>query len=369
MRTLDLSAEDLEDNRLILSFLGVESGFYLYVNGAVVGYGEDSFSTSEFDVTDYVHEGENLVTVQVHRWTTGSFLENQDGLNYGGIHRDVLLTVQPEVAVYDYDVETTFADGDYSTSQLAVDVDVANTSGEAAARTVTAHLFDAAGEQVGEPVSAPVAVEPGRTGTAALRTTVEDPALWSAELPNLYTLVLELTDEDGATLQTFGKRVGFREFTMAHAGTSDSTSNMTINGQNIEFYGVNRGENDPAYGHHVPYENVVADVRNAKRLNMNAIRTSHFPPDPHLLDLADEYGLYVMDEVNVESHNGRDGIDNRPYAIDPSLTSRDFPGNDSRYTASMVQRMTSMVERDKGYPSVIIYSLGNEAGTGRTSTR
>ncbi|MCB7135078.1 glycoside hydrolase family 2 TIM barrel-domain containing protein [Cellulosimicrobium marinum] len=364
MRTLDLTADDLADNRLILSFLGVESGFYLYVNGAVVGYGEDSFSTSEFDVTDYVHEGENLVTVQVHRWTTGSFLENQDGLNFGGIHRDVYLTVQPEVSVYDYDVETTFADGDYSSSQLEVDVDVANTSDDAAARTVTAHLFDAAGDPVGEPVSAPVAVEPGETGTASLATTVEDPALWSAELPNLYTLVLELADEDGTTLQTFGKRVGFREFAMANAGTSNSTSNMTINGQNIEFYGVNRGENDPAYGHHVPYENVVADVRNAKQLNMNAIRTSHFPPDPHLLDLADEYGLYVMDEVNVESHNGRDGINNTPYAIDPSLTSRDFPGNDSRYTASMEQRMRSMVERDKSYPSVIIYSLGNEAGTG-----
>lgn len=364
MRTLDLTAEDIADNRLILSFLGVESGFYLSVNGAVVGYGEDSFSTSEFDVTDYVHEGENLITVQVYRWTTGSFLESQDGLNFAGIHRDVYLTVQPEVAVYDYDVETTFTDHDYSSSQLEVEVDVANTSAEAAERTVRAHLFDAQGEPVGEPVSATVTVGAGETGTADLSTTVENPALWSAELPNLYTLVLELADAEGTTLETFGKRVGFREFFMEHAGTSDSTSNMRINGQNIELYGVNRGENDPAYGHHVPYENVVADVRNAKQLNMNAIRTSHFPPDPHLLDLADEYGLYVMDEVNVESHNGRDGINNTPYAIDPSLTSRDFPGNDSRYTVSMEQRMRSMVERDKGYPSVIIYSLGNEAGTG-----
>ncbi|GII98990.1 beta-galactosidase/beta-glucuronidase [Sediminihabitans luteus] len=364
MRTLDLSADDLAGNRLILSFLGVESGFYLYVNGAVVGYGEDSFSTSEFDVTDYVHEGENLLTVQVYRWTTGSFLENQDGLNYGGINRDVLLTVQPEVSIYDYDVETAFADHDYSSSELSVDVDVDNTSGEPATRAVAAHLYDADGQEVATATSDPVEIAPGGSGTATLATTVEDPALWSAEIPNLYTLVLALEDEDGATVQTLGKRVGFREIYMANAGTTNSTSNMRVNGQNLELYGVNRGEADPAYGHHVPYETVVKDVQNAKQLNINAIRTSHYPPDPHLIDLADEYGLYIMDEVNVESHNGRDGINNTPFSIDPSLTSRDFPGNDSRYTAAMEQRMTSMVMRDRSAASVVMYSLGNEAGTG-----
>ena len=364
MRTLDVSADDLDGNRLILSFLGVEAGFYLYVNGAVVGYGEDSFSTSEFDVTDHLHEGTNLITVQVYRWTTGSFIENQDGLNFGGIHRDVLLTVQPEVSIYDYDVETTFADHDYSSSQLEVSVDVANTTATSAARVVTGHLYDADGTQVGSAFAAPVTVEGGQTGTATLSTAVANPELWSAELPNLYTLVLELTDAEGATVQAIGKRVGFREFFMENAGTTNSTSNMRINGQNIEFYGVNRGESDPAYGHHVPYETIVADVRNAKQLNLNAIRTSHFPPDPHLLDLADEYGIYIMDEVNNESHNGRDGINNTPYSIDASLTSRDFPGNDSRYTEALRQRTTSMVQRDKSYPSVIIYSLGNESGTG-----
>jgi len=364
MRTLDLSADDIDGNRLLLSFLGVEAGFYLYVNGAVVGYGEDSFSTSDFDITDYVHEGTNLVTVQVYRWTTGSFVENQDGLDFGGIHRDVLLTVQPDVSIYDYNVETTFENHDYSASNLEVKVDVANTSAASAARTVKAHLYGADGQQVGATLTAPVTVAAGQSATATLSGTVANPLLWSAEVPNLYTLVMELADADGNTIQAVGKRVGFREFYMENAGTSNSTSNMRLNGQNIDFYGVNRGENDPAYGHHLTYADQVKDVVNAKQMNMNAIRTSHFPPDPSLIELADEYGLYVMDEVNNESHNGRDGINNTPYRIDTSLSSRDFPGNDSRYTNALKQRMTSMVMRDRSNASVIIYSLGNEAGTG-----
>src|SRR5699024_7990639 len=205
---------------------------------------------------------------------------------------------------------------------------------------------------------------PGQTETVELTGVVPDPALWSAEDPNLYTLVMELTDGGDTTLQAVGKRIGFREFYMEHAGTSDSSSNMRINGQNIELYGVNRSEVDPRGGHHVPYETIVKDVESAKRLNINAIRTSHYPPSPHLIELADEYGIYIMDEVNNESHNGRDGVDNSDYRIDPDLTSRDFPGNDSRYTAALEQRTRSMVMRDKSNASVIVYSLGNEAGTG-----
>src|SRR5699024_6661731 len=193
-----------------------------------------------------------------------------DNLDFGGIHRDVYLTVQPDVSIYDYHVDTTFTDHDYSSSTLEVAVDVANTSEATAERTVRAHLYDAAGAPVDVDLAGAVTVEPGQTETVELTGVVPDPALWSAEDPNLYTLVMELTDGDDETLQAVGKRIGFREFYMENAGTSDSTSNMRINGQNIEFYGVNRSEVDPSGGHHVPYETIVTDVESAKRLNINA---------------------------------------------------------------------------------------------------
>lgn len=360
MRTVTIDEKDT-GNRFIITFNGVEAGFYLYVNGQAVGYDEDSFTTAEFDITDYLHAGENLIAAQVYHYTTGSYIENQDMIYYAGIHRDVYITKQPKVSLFDYNVETTFENHNYDKASLKLTVDVANITDAAAARKIRVSLYDDKGVVVPSVngLEQSVNAAAGGEATAAFTAEVSNPKLWSAEIPNLYTLVMALCDNDGNVIQTVGKRVGFREF---YVEGNSSNSEMRINGQNIEFYGVNRGEADPAGGHHVPYETIVKDVVNAKQLNINAIRTSHFPPDPNLIELADEYGLYIMDEVNVESHNARTmGIP--ADAQHESGSGRVFPGNDRRYQNAMVDRMTSMVMRDKNNASVIIYSLGNEAGT------
>lgn len=360
MRTVTIDEKDI-GNRFIITFNGVEAGFYLYVNGQAVGYDEDSFTTAEFDITDYLHAGENLIAAQVYHYTTGSYIENQDMIYYAGIHRDVYITKQPKVAIFDYNVETKFDSHNYDTANLELTVDVANITDQEAVRKVRVALYDGNGVVVPSVNGLEQQITPaaGKEASATFKAAVANPKMWSAEIPNLYTLVMALCDSDGSVIQAVGKRVGFREFYVEGSGTK---SEMRINGQNIEFYGVNRGEADPAGGHHIPYETIVKDVVNAKQLNINAIRTSHFPPDPNLIELADEYGLYIMDEVNVESHNARTmGIPAE--AQYESGSGRVFPGNDRRYQNAMVDRMTSMVMRDKNNASVIIYSLGNEAGT------
>ena len=365
MRTVTIDEKDI-GSRFIITFNGVESGFYLYVNGQAVGYDEDSFTTAEFDITDYLHAGENLIAAQVYHYTTGSYIENQDMIYYAGIHRDVYITKQPKVSIFDYNVETTFENHDYGQANLELKVDVANTADAAAARQVRAYLYDGAGNVVPSVNGIVQNVNPaaGEEAAAVFHAVVENPKLWSAEFPNLYTLVMALYDDDGSLLQTVGKRVGFREF---YIEGDPGKSEMRLNGQNIEFYGVCRGEADPAGGHHIPYDTIVKDVQNAKQLNINAIRTSHFPPDPHLIELADEYGLYIMDEVNVESHNARTmGIPSDAKYESSGSGDRVFPGNDRRYQNAMVDRMTSLVMRDKNNASVLIYSLGNEAGSDKS---
>ena len=368
-RTVNLSADDLANSRIIISFQGVQQGFYLYVNGQVVGYNEDSFTPSEYDITPYVHEGENLIAAQVFRWTTGGWLENQDMTNFSGIFRDVFMTIQPDVSLYDYALDTTFENGDYTRSTLELAVDVANITDAEANRTVRATVYDANGAQVGEPMTAEVSVpaksadaSQAATATVELSQVFENPELWSAETPNLYTIVFEL-QQDGKTVNAFARRFGFKEFVMRGQDGS-GTSEMTINGKNVEFYGVAAHENSPKGGQYVPYETIVQDIVNAKQMNINSIRTCHYPQSVHMMELCDEYGIYVMDEFNNETHNGRDGVNNDAYKIDPSLSSRDFGGNDSRYTNAFIDRATATVMRDRNNASTALYSLGNEAGTG-----
>ncbi|MDR1060906.1 MAG: DUF4981 domain-containing protein [Clostridiales bacterium] len=365
MRTVDIDAADIGNTRFIITFLGVESGFYLYVNGAPVGYGEDSYTSCEFDITEFVKAGENLIAAQVYRWTTGSYLENQDIVNYSGIYRDVYITKQPKVSIFDYRVDTDFpSTTDYSSSVFKLTVDVENVS-EAAALgyAVAATLYDAEGAAVASAanLSKPISSLPaGSRAKVPFEATVANPKLWSAEVPYLYTLVMELRDSDGTVLEAVSKRVGFRNFYMYNAGTTNSTSYMAINGQNVMLWGANRGQNHARGGRYIPYEDVVWDVKSAKEMNLNAFRTSHMPPCPHLIELCDEYGIYLMDEANVETHDGRASIS----VTGGTGYSGNFPGGDSRYTNSMRTRMTDMVMRDRNNASVVIYSLGNEAGNG-----
>ena len=368
-RTVNLSKDDLTNNRVIINFQGVQQGFYLYINGQVVGYNEDSFTPSEYDITKYLHEGENLIGAKVYRWTTGGWTENQDMTNFSGIFRDVFMTIQPDVSLFDYALDTTFQNGDYTNATLDLAVDVANATDKEAKRTVRATVFDASGKQFGETMSTDVTVpakaadaKQATTATVELSATFKNPKLWSAETPNLYTIVFEL-QENGKTVNAFGKRFGFKSFVMRGQGGS-GTSEITINGKNVELYGVASHENSPKGGQYVPYETIVTDIKNAKQLNMNSIRTSHYPQSVHMMELCDEYGIYVMDEFNMETHNGRNSADNDKFAINPDLDGRDFAGNDSRYTNTFIDRATSLIMRDRNNASTSFYSLGNEAGTG-----
>ncbi|MDR0380821.1 MAG: DUF4981 domain-containing protein [Oscillospiraceae bacterium] len=358
MRTFTMPAEKI-GKQITLSFMGVESAFYVYVNGVAVGYAEDSATADEFDITPYVVAGVNTLAVQVFRFSTGSYLENQDYLRQSGIFRDVYISASDKFNVRDFNVDTLFAGGDYGSATLALDVYVQNTA-EAAADNyaVTAHLFD--GDTAVKTLTRSVTVAAGGEETVSFRETVDDPKLWSAEHPNLYTLVLETKNAAGQTLNAVSKRIGFREFII-----DKSVSNrwvIRINGLPVTFYGVNRHETHPLYGRHVPYEVQKLDVTTMKQLNINSVRTAHYPNDVHFYDLADEYGIYIMDEANVETHNGRTSISDNDT---PTGAASGAPGSIRKFNNSCVDRMTNMVMRDRNNPSVVMYSLGNEAGNGQ----
>ncbi|MFC4336356.1 glycoside hydrolase family 2 TIM barrel-domain containing protein [Salininema proteolyticum] len=322
--------------RVLLSFQGVKSNCFVWVNGRKVGYSEDSFTPSEFDVTDALTDGENTLAVQVFRWSDGSWLEDQDMIDLSGIFRDVFLYAVPEVGLHD-----VFARAEM-TGELSAAVAVRNRAGgEASGYRVDAELFDAAGDPVfGEPLSAPVDFAGGADATVDLAAAVESPRLWSAEDPNLYTLVLSLHGPGGPA-DVHSVRVGFRT-------VSWGPGEFTVNSAPIVLRGVNRHETDPDTGQAMTEERMLEDLRILKRHNVNAVRTSHYPNDPLWLDLCDEYGIYVVDEANVETHAVRDWL----------------PAGLPEWTDNCVDRMRSMVERDKNHPSVIVWSLGNEAGGG-----
>ena len=362
MKYVDIKPEDI-GKRFIISFMGVEAGFFLYVNGVPVGYGEDSQTQCEFDISDLVQPGQNLIAAQVYHYTTGSWIENQDTIYFAGLHRDVYITIQPKVSIRNYNFDTDYVNHTYTSSTAKLTIEVENSSKHAVSGyEVVAYLYDPDGSVVStmNGVKMPAGTLDGFSRTEfKFEAAVANPKMWSAEFPNLYTLVMELKDENGVTLQTVSKRAGFRDVWIVGTG---STSYLAINGKPIKFYGVNRSETHPAGGAHIPYYALVQDIVNAKQLNINAFRTSHYPSDPHFYDLCDEYGAYIMDEVNVETHNGRDGVTGRTsYTTNPS--GRYFPGDDQRYQNAMLSRMTDMVMRDRNFPSVVMYSLGNECGT------
>lgn len=334
--------ENWQDRRIVISFQGVKSAFYVWVNGQKVGYSEDSFSPAEFDITDYVKEGNNNLAVEVYRWSDGAWLENQDMIDLSGIFRDVYLYATPKVHMQDFTVRTHLDDA-YEDATLDLKVDVKNfgeqTPGE---HQVEAMLYDADQEPVLDtPVTMNVNFNGKHEVTLKADQLVDNPDKWSAEDPNLYTLVLSLTNKSGHLIEAVSTRVGFREFEI-------DDGQMKINGQPIVFKGVNRHEMDPDQGQVMTKERMIEDIQLMKKYNINAIRVAHYPSHPFLYDLADEYGLYIMNESNLESHN-----------------MRPFPGNKPDWNAAVLDRTKSMVERDKNHPSVIIWSMGNEVGSGQ----
>ena len=331
------------DRDVYLTFGGVESAFYVWVNGERVGYSEDSRTPAEFNITKYLKDGENLLAVEVYRWSDASYLEDQDFWRLSGIFRDVTLWSAGPLHVEDLQIRTGL-DETYTDAELMVEVQVRNTSAAAKTFDVRTALFDPQGVEVGRATTAEGKAPAGQTATAAMVQGVAAPKTWTAEAPHLYTLIVSLLDDGGRVVEAIPQKVGFRKVEM-------KDGQLKVNGRPILIKGTNRHEHDADTGHFVTVEQMLRDITLMKRHNLNAVRTSHYPNDPAWYDLCDQYGLYVIDEANIESHG-------MGYAPARTL------GNNPAWKAAHLDRTMRMVERDKNHPSVIVWSLGNEAGDG-----
>ncbi|MBL7008165.1 MAG: beta-galactosidase, partial [Planctomycetes bacterium] len=340
-RSFEVPAE-WDGRRVHVIFEGVKSAFSLWVNGQMVGYSEGGMTPAEFDLTAFVRPGANQIAAEVYRWSDGSYLECQDMWRFSGIYRDVRLVALAPVYVADAWARCEL-DEEYRDAVLTTTVNLRNRGG---ASTLPAHvrvsLWDGQ-QQVGQTANGNYGLAAGADQELDLVMPVAAPRLWSAELPKLYRLVIELDRLDGAP--------EFHAFDFGFRTSEVRGGQLLVNGQPILIRGVNRHEHDPDHGRTMPYSRMVQDVELMKRSNINAVRTSHYPNDPRWYELCDRYGLYVFDEANIESHG-------MGYSPERTL------GNDPVWEKAHLDRTISMVERDKNHASVIVWSLGNEAGDG-----
>ncbi|MGX1478578.1 UNVERIFIED_CONTAM: beta-galactosidase [Streptomyces canus] len=336
--------KDWSGRRTFLHFEGVKSAHYVWINGELVGYHEDSYTPAEYDITPHLKPGTNQIAVEVYRYSDGDWLEDQDMIRLSGIFRSVYLYSTPAVHLRDFKLETPLGD-DYTSAELSVTASVRDYGGGNQGRyTVETQLYDSGGHAVwSRPLQQAVALDAGDETTVQAAKAVPAPNLWSAEHPNLYTAVLRLRDPAGKVIETLSHRVGLREFAL-------KDGLMRINGRPVSFRGTNRHEMHPDRGTALTRADLVKDITIIKRLNINSVRTSHYPNNPLWLELADEYGLYLVDETNLETHGIRG----------------EYPGNHPDWSAACVARAQNMVHRDKNHASVVIWSLGNEAGGGST---
>ncbi|MEM1715728.1 MAG: glycoside hydrolase family 2 TIM barrel-domain containing protein [Thermofilaceae archaeon] len=342
---------DLTGRRVFLVFEGAGSAFYVWVNGRFVGFSKDSRTPAEFDITPYVKRGENLVAVEVLRWSDGTYLEDQDFWRLSGIFRDVYVYTAPEVRVRDFFVRTRF-DERYVDATLEVLVKVRNYSlEEKRGLAVELELLDADGNRVLGPLSQPVdGVKPGGEVYLNFRAEVKSPRKWCAEDPYLYNLLITLKGPDGRVLEVIREFIGFRQVEV-------KDGRILVNGRPVYFRGVNRHEIDPVRGYAVTRELMELDARLMKQLNINTVRTSHYPNHPYWYHLCDRYGIYVIDEANIECH----GLANIGRA---GLILWNEPANNPEWLPAIMDRVVRMVERDKNRPCVVMWSLGNESGYG-----
>ena len=324
-------------------FDGVDSCFYVWVNGHKLGYSEDSRTPAEFNLTPYLKAGSNLLAVEVYRFGDGAYLEDQDMWRMSGIFRDVYLWSTPAQHLRDFQVNTNLDDR-YRDATLAVKGWLANASEKAAKVTVTAALFDATGTAYGKPGTSTVEIGGKGEATSEISIPAAGPRKWSAEDPYLYRLLLTVKDASGRVLEVIPQTVGFRRVEI-------KGGRFLINGQAILVKGVNRHEHSEETAKYVPVESMIKDIRLMKQFNVNAVRTSHYPNSPVWYELCDRYGIYVMDEANIECHHYGNDVRNR-------LT------NDPEWQTAYLDRVERMVERDKNHASVVFWSMGNESGDG-----
>lgn len=368
-------------NGLYISFQGVESGFALWLNGSYVGYSEDSFTPSEFDLTPYVKEGENKLAVKVFKWTSSSWCEDQDFYRFSGIFRSVYLYTMPKVHVYDLKVQPLVEES-LENAKLVLDMEICGkvetvekSADDAKIQNVSAKITltgsrddskEGAAGSVSENTifSETISFQPNNTSdtirftdtgaaTVHFEQQVSHPALWSAEHPDLYTLTVELFDESGNSVEFNSQNIGFRRFEM-------KDGIMTLNGKRIVFKGVNRHEFSSKTGRAVSKKEVLQDIITMKQNNINAIRTCHYPDASGIYELCDRYGLYMIAENNLESHGSWD-------AASHGLVPKDtiVPGDNMDWEPMMLDRVNSCYQRDKNHPAILIWSVGNESYGGK----
>jgi beta-galactosidase len=340
------------NGRQVFIHLGaIKSAFFIWVNGKKIGYSEDSKLAAEFDITKYITPGENLVALQVYRWSDGSYLECQDMWRISGIERDVFVYATPKIDITDFKL-TSSLDKSYTNGVFNLDLELNNYKidqntlhSRPDTFTVKIELTDATGKSIVKDSS-----DTGQTilgnynKNISFSSQVMNVHPWSAEIPYLYTLFITLKDKTGNVLEVIPQRVGFRSVELVNR-------NLLINGKRVFLKGVNRHEHNATQGHVLTKDDMRKDMEMMKKLNINAVRHSHYPPDPYWMELCDEYGLYVIDEANIESHG-------RYYDLAYTL------GNDREWRIPHLERIKRMYQRDKNHPSVITWSLGNEAGNG-----
>lgn len=330
--------EGWTDKEVYITFEGCYSAMYLWINGKKVGYSQGPTTDARFDISKYVQPGRNTVSVEVYRWSDGSYLEDQDMFRMSGIYRDVYLTASPRTHIRDLRLTSELSPR-YDRAVLDVTALVGNRGRSAGSAAVRVTLSDASGRRLRTVTSQPVAVAKGRETTLGAKLSLRDPLLWSAEMPNLYTVDIELLDADGNVTEATSQKYGFRNIEVRD-------NKVYINGMLTMFKGANHHDTHPRLGKAVPVETMIEDILMFKRHNLNTIRTSHYPKAPKMYALFDYYGLYVMDEADQECHGNHSLTDNPTW--------RD----------AFVDRAVRMVERDKNHPSVVFWSLGNESGGG-----
>lgn len=347
--------DDWKDRQLVLRFEGVDSAFYVYVNGKEVGFSKGSRLPSEFDISKFTRPGVNTLAVRVMQWSDGTYMEDQDMWWLSGIFRDVWLLAMPQAQVADLRIRTEL-DAKYTSATLRVQAELANLTKADTELKVSVQLLDAQGVKAAPSRSKSVPVAAGQSALVDLALPVEKPSKWTAETPYLYTTLVTVKDPQGNVIEVIPQKTGFRAVEIKN-------TIFLVNGVAIKIKGVNRHEHHPELGRAVPYETMVQDVLLMKRNNINTVRCSHYPDDPRWLDLCDQYGLYVIDECDLETQGfGMAHMTDKGW---PSF--REWPGNptgDPAWEAACVDRMQRMVQRDKNHASIIMWSLGNEAGLG-----
>ncbi|HCX57512.1 MAG TPA: beta-galactosidase [Sphingobacterium sp.] len=326
--------EDWQGKPIILHIGAAKSNLSVWVNGQYVGYGEDSKLPSEFDVTRYLRKGKNLITMRVMRWGVANYLEDQDMWRLSGITRDCYLLARQPIYLRDIQLAPTLNDS-FDEGQLNTKLIFNQSSQDELRAEVSLH-------RNGRLVSVKTVKVSGQEMDIA--QTIERPALWSAEMPNLYQVTVKLIDHEGKLSEVVPQQVGFRRVEIKEG-------QLHVNGQPILIKGINRHETDPVTGHVISKENMLRDVQLMKKFNINAVRTSHYPNAEYWLQLCDQYGLYVIDEANIESHG---------MGYDLSYTMANRP----TWEKAHVARVERLIQRDRNHPSVIIWSMGNEAGNG-----